>query len=63
MSIANEKEYADIVGFVNNKQIFSFTYFWMGLNNLGLSAGYVWTDGKLFIHLKTFYRQLRINRI
>ena len=49
VSVTSEKEYQDVVTFVTNKQIYSYTSFWMGLNNLGIDTGYAWTDGKFII--------------
>uniref|UniRef100_F6TDB0 C-type lectin domain-containing protein n=1 Tax=Ciona intestinalis TaxID=7719 RepID=F6TDB0_CIOIN len=45
VSVHSSEERDSIINFVTNGAVGSYTYFWMGLNNLGLNTGYQWTDG------------------
>ena len=48
VSVHSHEEAEAISNFVIEGDIFSYTYFWIGLNNIDDDAGYVWTDSTLF---------------
>ena len=53
VSIHSLEEEATISQFVLEAGVYSYTYFWFGLNNLDLDVGYVWTDGELTFSLRS----------
>jgi len=48
-SVHSIEEEEAISRFVLEGGIYSYAYFWIGLNNIDDELGYVWTDGKFLI--------------
>ena len=46
VSVHTNEEQAAISRFVVQQNVYSYVYFWMGLNDLDLEGGYAWSDGK-----------------